>query len=80
MEGLIDELTHAADEARSVSTEPRGTLKLTASVAFGQVRLLPPLPAFRAAYPGVSLDLQFKGRRGLSETSPGRVQGSDLDL
>lgn len=54
---LIDELDRLAQDSRARA--PAGTLRLTASVTFGQTRILPLLPAFRAAYPDVALDCQF---------------------
>lgn len=54
---LVDELDFARDEARGVSTGPVGTLRLTASVAFGNTCLVPLLPEFRERYPGVKLEL-----------------------
>ena len=54
---LMDEFDHAADEARGVSTGPTGILRLTASVGFGYTCLLPLLPAFRARYPDLKLEL-----------------------
>ncbi len=48
-----------AEEARSTAVAPSGLLRLTASLAFGQVQLIPRLPAFRAAYPRVRLDLML---------------------
>jgi DNA-binding transcriptional LysR family regulator len=54
---LVDELDHAQDEARSLRSEPSGTLRLTASVAFGQICLVPVLPAFRRALPRLRLEL-----------------------
>jgi DNA-binding transcriptional LysR family regulator len=54
---LVEELDHAQDEARSLRSEPSGTLRLTASVAFGQLCLVPILPAFRRALPRLRLEL-----------------------
>lgn len=54
---LMDELDRARDAARGVSAGPAGTLRLTASVAFGYTRLVPLLPEFRERYPGVKLEL-----------------------
>ena len=54
---LIDELDRAGDEARAVSAGPVGTLRLTASVAFGCTVLTPLLPEFRRRYPGVKLEM-----------------------
>jgi DNA-binding transcriptional LysR family regulator len=56
---LIEELTRIGQEARETKAEPRGTLRLTASVTFGQAMLLPLLPAFRAAYPDIRLECLF---------------------
>ncbi len=57
IETLIDELDHARDEALAVNANPVGTLRLTASVAFGHQCLLPLLPSFRALFPALKLEL-----------------------
>jgi len=54
---LVDELDHARDEARGVSTGPVGTLRLTAAASFGYTVLTPLLPEFRDLYPAVKLEL-----------------------
>lgn len=59
MEVLVDELDHARDEVNTVGTHPVGTLRLTASVSFGHLCLLPLLPKFRAQYPALKLELLF---------------------
>lgn len=56
---LLEELDQAADEARAVRSEPRGTLRLSASVTFGQRVLVPKLAAFRAAYPRIRVECVF---------------------
>jgi DNA-binding transcriptional LysR family regulator len=56
---LIEELTRIGQEARETRARPTGTLRLTASVTFGQTMILPLLPAFRAAYPDIRLDCFF---------------------
>jgi len=56
---LLEDLDAARDEARFASAGPSGTLRLTASVAFGTRRILPLIPAFRVAYPAVQLELVF---------------------
>jgi DNA-binding transcriptional LysR family regulator len=56
---LIEELTRIAAEARETGSQPKGTLRLTASVTFGQAMILPLLPAFRAAYPDIRLECLF---------------------
>ncbi len=55
--GVIDEMERLRDEAASLRSGPVGTIRLTASVAFGQVCLLPLLPAFSAAFPRLKLEL-----------------------
>ncbi len=57
----IAPLLEQLDEARSAAAEhgrgPSGLLRITASVSFGQLCLVPLLPAFSAAFPGLRLDL-----------------------
>lgn len=54
---VVEELDHALDEALATSRGPSGTLRLTASVAFGQACLVPLLPKFRADFPEMRLEL-----------------------
>ncbi|HKO51713.1 MAG TPA: LysR family transcriptional regulator [Polyangiaceae bacterium] len=54
---LVDELERAREEVACIGSEPSGTLRLTASVAFGQICLVPLLPAFRRAFPRLRLEL-----------------------
>lgn len=56
---LIEELTRLGYEAREARSAPTGTLRLTASVTFGQAMILPLLPAFRQAYPDIRLECLF---------------------
>lgn len=56
---LIEELQRIGIEARETRSKPSGTLRLTASVTFGQAMILPILPAFRAAYPDLKLECLF---------------------
>ncbi|MEM8785737.1 MAG: LysR family transcriptional regulator, partial [Pseudomonadota bacterium] len=56
---LLDEFDQACEEARALSASPAGTLRMTASVAFGERMIVPLLPRFRALYPDVRLDLKF---------------------
>lgn len=59
VEGAIEEIKRARGAALDISNEVAGTLRLTASVAYGQMCVLPLLPRFRAAYPGIKLELLF---------------------
>lgn len=56
---LLEELIRIGVEAKEVRAEPKGTLRLTASVTFGQSMLLPLLPAFRRTYPDIALECLF---------------------
>lgn len=58
-EPLLNELDQAVDEAQSFNHQPKGTIRLTASVSFGQTCLVPLLPDFRKRYPDLSLEMQF---------------------
>lgn len=57
IEPIADALAFARDEALRVNAEPAGTLRLTTSVAFGQVCMTPLLSAFKAAFPALTLEL-----------------------
>jgi len=56
---LIEELDRTQDEVVAARVEPTGPLRLTASVAFGQVCLTPLLPALRDAFPRLQFELLF---------------------
>lgn len=56
---VLDALSEAADAARDVLSEPRGLLKVAASVAFGERWLLPRVASFRSSFPKIHLDLQL---------------------
>lgn len=47
----------AAERGRAETTRVAGTLRMTASVAFGQEIVVPALAGFRARYPAVSVEL-----------------------
>ncbi len=57
VESVIDELEDARDQALAIHSQPAGTLRMTASVAFGQQCLVPLAPKFRAAFPNLKLEL-----------------------
>ncbi|CAM2063828.1 LysR family transcriptional regulator [Sulfidibacter corallicola] len=62
VEAVIDELDRAREAAMSVVEGPTGTLRLTASTAFGHHCLVPLLPRFREAFPHLKWDLAFTDR------------------
>lgn len=57
VEAVADQLDRAREEALALSSGLAGTLRLTASVAFGQTCLVPLLGEFRAAHPALGLEL-----------------------
>ncbi len=59
VEPLLDELARALEAAGQIAGEPRGLLRITASVTFGQVRIVPLLAAFRARHPLLKVEGVF---------------------
>lgn len=57
IEPLVEELQQAIAIATDLSEHPRGSLRVTASVSFGQKCLVPLLPEFRQRYPELTIDL-----------------------
>jgi DNA-binding transcriptional LysR family regulator len=53
----IEELERAQQVARDATTRPTGTLRVTASVSFGQKWLVPRLPALRKLHPTLGIDM-----------------------
>ena len=56
---LAEELERARADALAVRANPTGTLRMTASVTFGQRCIVPNLGAFRRCYPDVRVDAVF---------------------
>ena len=54
---LVEELEQAQLAAADTSDSPRGQLRVTASVSFGQKCLVPLLADFMSAYPELTIDL-----------------------
>ncbi|WP_372423818.1 LysR family transcriptional regulator [Salinarimonas chemoclinalis] len=59
VEPLLDELARARDEALAATRSVRGTLRLTASTAFGERRIAPLLGAFRERHPELRVECVF---------------------
>jgi DNA-binding transcriptional LysR family regulator len=57
IEPLIEEMQQAIDVVADMSGQPKGTLRITASVSFGLKRVVPLLPDFRSMYPDLTVDL-----------------------
>jgi DNA-binding transcriptional LysR family regulator len=60
VEPLVRDLAAAADMARGSTL--RGRLTISASVAYGTVRLVPLLPALHGAHPGLEVELALTDR------------------
>lgn len=58
-EPVLEELDRALEQARAARRVPSGRLRMTASVAFGEVCILPHLGAFRDRFPEVQLELML---------------------
>ncbi|MCU1735048.1 MULTISPECIES: LysR family transcriptional regulator [unclassified Pseudomonas] len=54
---LLADLESANLEASEAQGPPRGQLRVSLPVAFGQLHISPALPAFLARYPGITLEL-----------------------
>ena len=59
---LVEEMQQARHAAADMSGQPRGTLRVTTSVAFGLKVIVPVLPEFRALYPELVVDLVLTDR------------------
>lgn len=57
IEPLVEEMQQAIDVAADVSGQPKGKLRVTASVSFGLKCIVPLLPNFDALYPDLTVDL-----------------------
>ncbi|MEO8626478.1 MAG: LysR substrate-binding domain-containing protein [Betaproteobacteria bacterium] len=58
----LEELEEAKLAVARLHSQPRGVLKLSASVAFGTLHIAPALPEFLARYPEVSIDMIITDR------------------
>jgi DNA-binding transcriptional LysR family regulator len=56
---VLDELAQANEAAQTIAAAPRGALRMTLSVSFGQMCILPHIPEFYRRYPNVQLELLF---------------------
>ncbi len=57
VEPLVEEIDQARDEALAIGVRPIGTLRLTASIAFGHKCIAPVLPKMRDAFPELRVEL-----------------------
>ncbi len=59
IEPLVQELSQAREAALGIAGAARGLLRLSASVTFGQRKIVPLLPEFRRLHPELRLDCVF---------------------
>ncbi|MEO1352132.1 MAG: LysR family transcriptional regulator [Cyanobacteria bacterium J06635_15] len=59
IEPLVEEMQQATNVAIDMSGQPKGTLRVTASVPFGQKCIVPLLPEFGTMYPELTVNLQL---------------------
>ena len=57
VEPLVEELQQALAVTTDISQQPKGQLRVTASVSFGLTCIVPLLPQFAAQYPDLTVDL-----------------------
>jgi LysR family transcriptional regulator for bpeEF and oprC len=60
---LVDELDAVTAEIRERKTEPRGHLRISSVVAFGQEMVAPALTGFVERYPKVTVELDISNRK-----------------
>ncbi len=63
IEPLVEEMQQAVDLVKEVSGQPKGTLRITASVSFGLKCIVPLLAEFETLYPDLSIDLLLTDSR-----------------
>lgn len=59
LDAILEELRRARSEALDMTETVSGTLRLTASVAYGEICVMPLVGEFRRLYPDLKLDLVF---------------------
>lgn len=59
---IAEELALADNTISRLHLEPRGKLKISATVAFGTLHVAPALPEFMAQYPDISVDMTITDR------------------
>src|SRR6185436_16069560 len=59
---IVEELDAGKRAVGQLRSEPRGLLRISASVAFGTLHVAPALPEFLAQFPEVRIDMEIKDR------------------
>ncbi|PST87555.1 LysR family transcriptional regulator [Photobacterium sp. NCIMB 13483] len=59
---IIAEFDEAKRAVNIVHNSPKGRLKISATVAFSESKILPPLPLFRNAFPDIKVEIEITER------------------
>ena len=59
---LLEEFTELVDSVTGEQTRPRGLLRISAPVTFGEMKLSPLMPRFLEQYPDIRVELQLNDR------------------
>lgn len=59
---LLEEFSELVDNVTGEQSSPRGLLRISVPVTFGEMSLSPLVPKFLAQHPGIKLDLQLNDR------------------
>lgn len=59
---ILADIDDAERAVGNASDEPRGTLRVTASISFGQRQIVPLVPEFVSRFPDVRVDVMFSDR------------------
>jgi DNA-binding transcriptional LysR family regulator len=59
---ILAEIDEAESEARSVSSSPKGRIRVTLPTLFGSLYVAPKVPLFLANFPDIHLDMSFSER------------------
>lgn len=62
VQALLDELHLANSEAASRAVKPQGSLRISAPLMFGRLKIAPILPEFMLRYPRIDIDARFTDR------------------
>jgi len=59
---ILRDIEEAEDEASSLTTQPRGTLRIAITVSFGRVEILPRINQFMRRYPDIKIAVELTDR------------------
>ena len=83
---IFDEIADAEAATTALNAEPRGTLRIAATVSFGRVEILPRIDAFMRRHPELSIECELTDRHvdlvedGIDVAVQWREQVDDPDI